>query len=203
MYDYIKGTLSHLTISKATLDTAGLGFCILIPINTHAQLLSKVGEVVALFTSFVIREDSHRLFGFLERNERDLFEKLSDVTGIGPKTALSIIGHLTAKELDLAIYQQDISTLSRVPGIGKKTAERLIVELKDKIRHLKPLLEEGSCKDSFSDPHIQDALSALIHLGYNEALAQKAIKKVLKESNKTLTLSELITYSLKAVHTKL
>lgn len=199
MYDYLKGTLKELTITKATLEVSGVGYAILIPLNTHAQLTRKMGEVILLYTTFVVREDSHRLFGFLEKVEKQLFETLSDVSGIGPKTALSIIGHLTKNELDLAIYHQDISTLSRVPGIGKKTAERLIVELKDKMKHLKPLLDEGSSSKSGAQHLMEDALLALIHLGYHETLAQKAIKKVLEETSATLTLSELITHSLKAV----
>lgn len=202
MYDYLRGTLNGLTVSKATLDVSGIGFGIFIPLNTHSQLTHKLGEIVLLHTSFVVREDSHRLFGFLEKKEKELFERLSDVSGIGPKTALSMIGHLTISELEIAIFQQDVSTLLKVPGIGKKTAERLIVELKDKKNALKILLE-NEAKDSHLTPLMEDALSALLHLGYHESVAQKALKKVFDESKKSLTLSEIITLCLRAVQNKI
>lgn len=200
MYDYFKGTLTDLSPTKAVVETSGVGYSLLIPVNVYSLLCGLLGTSITLFVSFVIREDSHRLFGFSQKKERELFEKLSDVSGIGPKTALAIIGHLTLEELDLAIFEQDVTTLSRVPGIGKKTAERLIVELKDKLKNLKPLLEKEGEDMSKQSPLMKDALAALIHLGYHQNMAQKAIKKALEESPEALKLGALITAALRLVH---
>jgi holliday junction DNA helicase RuvA len=202
MYDYIKGTLTDLSPSQAILESNGIGYSLFIPVNNFPELCGCKGKEICLFVAFVIREDSHRLFGFIHKNEREVFEKLSEVSGIGPKTALSIIGHLSLKELELALYEQDVLTLSKVPGIGKKTAERLIVDMKDKIKYFKPSspTEEGLSKEALA--LMNDAVSALTNLGYHPSAAQPAVKKALKESQKALPLSELITLSLKAMRTK-
>jgi len=202
MYDYIKGTLVELSPTKATLETQGVGYVLWIPLSCFGKLCSMQRKEVCLFTSFVVREDSHRLFGFADKLERDAFNTLSDVSGIGPKTALSIIGHLSLKELELAIHEQDAVTLCKVPGIGKKTAERLLLDLKDKLKHL----HSSSAIDQAVSPEhahlVQDALSALMNLGYNQAVARPAIKKTLEQSKKTLELSQLITLALKTIHAK-
>jgi Holliday junction DNA helicase RuvA len=198
MYDYFKGTLSHISPAKATVEVSGIGYQFFIPVSSYSHLSHLLGQAVVLYASFVVREDSHRLFGFVNPKERELFETLSDVSGIGPKTALAIIGHLSPKELDSAIYEQDVATLSKVPGIGKKTAERLIVEMKDKLKNLKPLLEDSSTPQDSSI--VSDAVSALVHLGYQQPLAQKAVKQAFKEASASLELAELITVSLKTLH---
>lgn len=199
MYDYFKGILSQLSLAKATLEVGGIGYQFFIPVSSYSDLSSKLGQTVVLYTCFVVREDSHRLFGFAKVKERELFETVSDISGIGPKTALAIIGHLTPEELDSAIYEQDVATLSKVPGIGKKTAERLIVEMKDKLKNLKPLLEDSSNLQDSSI--VSDAVSALVHLGYQQPLAQKAVRQAFKESSSSLKLGDLITVSLKTLHT--
>jgi Holliday junction DNA helicase RuvA len=134
--------------------------------------------------------------------ERDLFDSLLGVTGIGPKLALSLIGHLPVHDLHLAISIGDIPTITKVPGIGKKTAERLIIEMRDKLPDLMPTDLSDLAVQMPSDPNarkISDAMSALINLGYNQITAQKAIKKTLSEKNDTIQLAELITYALKNV----
>lgn len=203
MYDYIKGTLSYLSPSKVTIENHGIGYEFCVPLSNFTELCGQLGKEICLFVAFVVREDSHRLFGFIDKNEREVFKQLSEVSGIGPKTALSIIGHLSLKELGHALHEQDVLTLSKVPGIGKKTAERLILDMKDK---LKPF-ESGAdaVKDTLSKEQItlmSDALSALLNLGYNQSIAQPTIRKILKETKAPLQLSELITMSLKSMHSR-
>ena len=202
MYDYIKGTLTEITPNKVTVETYGVGYLLFIPLNIYSSICSSKGKEITLYTSFVVREDSHRLFGFLHKQEREVFEKLSEISGIGPKTALGIIGHLSLEELDLAIYEQDVITLSKVPGIGKKTAERLIIEMKDKLSSLKISSEEKDSLSSESSLLLKDASSALMNLGYAQAKAHEIVKKALKTAPPSIKLAELLSLSLKLIHTK-
>jgi holliday junction DNA helicase RuvA len=183
-YDYMKGKVTHLSPLFTTLEVGGIGYRVAIPVNAYTALSTANSEIL-LYISDIVREDSHRLFGFQTREERDRFEKLCDISGIGPKTALLLIGYLPFEEMHLAISSGDIKTISRTPGIGKKTAERLIIEMRDKIDSPIPA---GS-------PH-GDALSALINLGYNAKEASRALKKV---SDNETELGALITAALKVI----
>lgn len=199
MIAYVKGILIQATPISAIVECHGLGYSIFIPASTFSKL-PQIHEEVILYTSFVVRELSHTLYGFVNVQDRDLFDALMNVTGIGPKTALSVIGHLTAYELHQAISNHDITSISKVPGIGKKTAERLIIEMRDKISTIIPFDPSGFAVHSKSDPktqQISDAMSALVNLGYNQMTAQKAIKKTLQDVPDSISLSELITISLK------
>lgn len=200
MFAYIKGMLVSANPSYAVVDVNGVGYAIFIPCRALGEL-PKLGQVVHLYTTFVVRESSQALYGFLTGQERDLFELLTNVSGVGPKLGLSLIGHLTFSELQAAIAHQDLPTLCRVPGVGKKTAERLVVELKDKLPHLMPLVAANMAipvPDSQS-PIAQDAMFALMNLGYNQSTAQKAIKQSLKDLPETVDLALLITTALKNV----
>ena len=199
MIAYIKGILTQATPSFAIIEASGLGYKVFIPSSLLGKL-PQIHEQVTLHTSFVIRELSQTLYGFLTTQDRDLFEALMNVTGIGPKMALSVIGHLSGPELHQAILNHDIMTLSKVPGIGKKTAERLIIEIRDKIAALLPLDPSEFTISLKSDPQAQkisDAMSALINLGYNQMAAQKAMKKTLKDLPENSELGDLITAALK------
>lgn len=198
----MKGTLTDLSPSKATLEVHGIGYSLFIPLNVFSELCSCKGKETTFFTSFVVREDSHRLFGFLDKHGRDTFEKLSEISGIGPKTAMAIIGHLSLKELEKAVLEQDILTLSKVPGIGKKTAERLIIEMKDKLKNLKTFTDEKELLSKEQLSLINDAVSALLNLGYHQSTAHPAVKKAFKESKAMPKLAELITVSLKFIRSK-
>lgn len=182
------------------LETGGIGYLIYIPANVFGKL-PQCGEKILLHTSYVIREQSQALYGFLSLQEKDLFETLLGVSGIGPKTALSLIGHLPLHDLQRAIGSHDITALCKVPGIGKKTAERLIIELRDKLNALS--ISPGDVTvQAPSDPKaitIRDAMSALINLGYNQTTAQKAIKKTIKDKSDDIDLATLITDSLKNI----
>jgi holliday junction DNA helicase RuvA len=198
MYEYIKGTLTESTITKATIETHGLGYCLLIPFNNYAKL-PQLGTMVTLYTSFVVREDSQKLYGFLSRHERDLFESLIEVSGIGPKTGLALVGHMEVQDLQAAISQGNVQVICKIPGIGKKTAERLIIEMRDKIK-------KGMDKSLSTHPLqevekgvVVDAISALINLGYNSAQAQKAIKTAVSKTQGEPELAKLITAALRII----
>jgi holliday junction DNA helicase RuvA len=199
MYEYIQGKLVQATPNKAIVETHGIGFCLLIPFNNFAKL-PAAGESVTLFASFVVREDSQKLFGFLTCHQRDLFESLIEISGIGPKTALCLVGHMEISELRVAISQANTQRICKIPGIGKKTAERLIVEMRDKIKKtvgdsslVHPLQTDG---ESYV---VADAISALMNLGYNHAQSQKAIQTVLGKTEGEMGLAALITSALRHI----
>ncbi|MEX0961632.1 MAG: Holliday junction branch migration protein RuvA [Simkaniaceae bacterium] len=196
MYDYLNGTLQALKLDKAILDVNGVGYFLYIP-STQISKFPKIGAALKLFTAFVVREDSQRLFGFLSEKERDLFLLFSDVSGIGPKTALALIAHLSLESLEIALATKDVRLLSKVPGIGKKTAERLILELSDRMKKRKD--ERPSHFSEASSPHLKDAILALQNLGYSSAAAERAAEKADQEKEEETTLSELIKSALKKI----
>ncbi len=201
MYAYIKGTLIQSTPSAVILETGGIGYKIFIPASLFNRLPQLENETL-LHTSFVIRENSQTLYGFLTIQERDLFELLQNVTGVGPKLALSLTGHLSLADLHRAVSNHDIATLGKVPGVGKKIAERLIIEMRDKLAGLTPHDMSDYAVSVNLDPKAQkihDAMGALINLGYNQSNAQKAIKKTLGELPETADLGTLITAALKNI----
>lgn len=201
MISFVKGTLFQSTPLKVIIDVHGIGYEIAIPSHIFNQLPPLQSELF-LYTSFVIREFSQTLYGFLSEQEKDLFEVLLDISGIGPKLALSVVSHLPLRELQLAITNRDMTQLCKVPGIGKKTAERLIIELRDKLTALAPHHPSQFAIPIATNPqdqHIHDAMLALINLGYTQIAAQKAIKQSLKELPKDVHLADLITTALKHI----
>lgn len=201
MYAYLKGVLVSANASQVIVDINGIGYVLFIPHRVLEQL-PFIGQPVQFYTTFVVREFAHSLYGFINEHERDVFEVLMNITGIGPKLALSLIGHLTLPALQEAIAVQDLRTLCKVPGVGKKTAERLIVELKDKLAHLLQFDMTDYAAVKMKDPknqNLQDAILALINLGYTQSVAQKAVKQSLKELSEEADLAGLITMSLKYI----
>lgn len=192
MFEYIRGKLTVATPERATIEVGGLGYRLHIPFNCYTKL-PAIGKEVLLFVYAHIREDSHRYFGFLTEQERDLFEQLNAISGVGPKTALALIGHMELAELHLAISQKNAMRLCKIPGIGKKTAERLLIELKDRVQKI-PSLPISSV-NKVAD----DAVGALINLGYPLPRCQRAIKQVLDSQEKSLELAELITLALRQI----
>lgn len=202
MYAFIKGTLVRIAALEAIVENNGIGYHVMVPANALGRL-PQIGGEVLLYTSFVVREQSHTLYGFVKEEEKRLFESLTSVSGVGPKLALSLIGHLNLEELHEAISAKDARVIAKVPGIGKKTAERLIIELDDKLPgDLFGINPSSLAIQVESDPMkqtIHDAMSALIHLGYNQVTAQKAIKKSLEGLEESPTLSSVITEALNHV----
>ena len=132
MIGRLTGTLADKSPPRLIVDVAGVGYEVDVPMSTFYQL-PAVGERVALLTHFVVREDAQLLFGFLSANERDTFRELVKISGVGPRTALAILSGLSSADLAQAVVHQDVGRLVKVPGIGKKTAERLLLELKGKL----------------------------------------------------------------------
>lgn len=194
MLDYIRGTLSKASLQKVTIEIQGLGYLLFIPFNNYTSL-PKLGETVTFFVTTVIREDSQKSYGFLTEKQRNLFESLIDVSGIGPKTALALLGHMEIDSLEQAIAQGKTEIICKIPGVGKKTSERLIIEMRDKIKYVASY-ENAACPSA--DGVHADAISALVNLGYNFAQAQKAIKSV-SVNMKDPSLPALITAALRNI----
>lgn len=193
MYDYITGKICTSTPEGLVIEANGIGYRLFTTAVTACEAI-ELPSPVKLYVSFVIREYSQTFYGFLTKEERDLFESLLNISGIGPKIALSMIGHAAPQELASAVQRKDISALCKIPGIGKKTAERLLVELKDHMAsfHLSAAAPQNS-------QTTRDAVSALLNLGYNQFSAQKAVKKAIERNGEIEDLPYLISLSLKEI----
>jgi holliday junction DNA helicase RuvA len=195
MFEFIRGLVTCLTPSKAVVDVGGVGYKVFISLKTFQSLSTKQGSIL-FFISFVVKEDSHSLFGFLSEEDRNFFEKLISISGIGPKMAMGILGHIERHHLQTAIEQKNTTLLNKIPGIGKKTAERIIIELKDKL----PLTTKQEPSLSCQMTNLSsDAVCALINLGYTMIDAQKAVTKVITASPKELSLHELLAKTLQSI----
>ena len=188
MIGRISGILLDKTPPLALIDCNGVGYECEVPMSTF-YLLPQLGDKVTLLTHFVVREDAQLLFGFGTNQERLMFRQLLKVNGIGAKSALAILSGLSIDELIQAVSLQEAGLLTRVPGIGKKTAERLLLELKDKFTLDSALSMKGSGITSIS----QDVLNALIALGYNERESLNAVKSL----DVNLTVNDGIKQALK------
>lgn len=185
--------------NQALVDVNGVGYEVELPMSSFAQLPQE-GEKVQLTIHHVVREDASLLYGFSSPKEREAFRLLIKVSGIGPKSAILILSGLSAEELYRVINRDDLASLTKVPGVGKKTAERLIIELRDKVKNLAPaagfddLL--GGSEPIMTDPQVitDDAIEALVSLGYNQTEAKKRVMKVAKPG---LTLEMIIPLALK------
>lgn len=170
MIGFLKGKVEYISMDYCLLDVAGVGYRVFVSANTRAQL--KTGQDTKLYTHLSVREDAMLLYGFLTQEEYDLFQLLITVSGIGPKVAMGIIGAITPAALSQAVQNKNIKTLTALPGIGKKSAERLILELKDKL-HFGGEGEMPETEDSLAGPAIGDdvfseASAALLSLGYSQ-----------------------------------
>jgi Holliday junction DNA helicase RuvA len=170
MIAHLRGRLLFKTPQTAVVEAGGVGYEITISIPTFTALPAE-GEEVALLVYTHVREDALALFGFTTPTEKRLFEKLLSISGIGPKLAVTVLSGLPPERLIAAIHGQDHAMLTRIPGVGKKTAERIVLELKDKLKDLASAAVAGSVT-----PVSEDVLSALVNLGYQRAVAQKGIE---------------------------
>ncbi|NGX58748.1 MAG: Holliday junction ATP-dependent DNA helicase RuvA [Chlamydiae bacterium] len=201
MYAYIQGKLVHSDPSFVLIDVNGVGYSIRISVGCFSNL-PQIGGQLQLYTSFIVRENSQTLYGFISPKERDVFEVLMNVSGIGPKLALSLVGHMTLTDLQSAVSRSDFRVISRVPGIGKKTAERLVVEMRDKLPNMFSKTPSDYAISVPSDPRsqtAQDIAGALVNLGYKQVKAQQAAQKTLEDFSETEDLSILIRESLKLI----
>ena len=200
MISYIRGELISIEEEKVILDVNGVGFGIFMPAQSM-NLLPSIGEEVKLHTYMNVREDAMQLFGFLTKDDLKVFKLVIGVRGIGPKGGLSILSHLSPDELRFAVMSHDAKAISGAPGIGKKTAEKLIIELKDKL-NMDDVLERISDTSDTTVIHgsnqIQtEAVQALVALGYGNAEALRAVKKV--EAQEDATVEEILKQALKYI----
>ncbi len=182
-------------------ESGGIGWNVHVPL-TVLERLPRVGEEVKLYTSFLVREDAMTLYGFLSRQDLQMFRQLLGVTGIGPKAALGILSAMRPDDLRMAIISEDVKMISRAPGIGPKTAKRMILDLKDKIR-MEDILPSGSLQEaavlsdasSGMDGAGREAIEALTALGYSMSEATKAVRQV--EITEGMTVEAVLKASLK------
>jgi Holliday junction DNA helicase RuvA len=195
MIAFLKGKLVHKDPAHVVIDVNGVGYHVNISLQTFSAV--KDQENILLYTHLSIREDAHVLFGFSSEAEKKLFQQLVSVSGVGPSTAIVMLSYMSSNEIKSAIIQEDAASLQAIKGIGGKTAQRVIIELKDKLK-----------KESWDDtqqtvsvgPHNtlrREALSALLTLGLPKATAEKSVDTVLKKSGNTVTLEDLVKQALK------
>ena len=198
MIAYLKGRLVYKEPTYVIIDINGIGYQVKISLNTYSKI--KDEEQVMLLTFLSIKEDAHTLYGFKEEIEKKLFLDLISVSGVGANTGLMILSYMNSEELEQAIVSEDHVSIQRVKGIGSKTAQRIVLELKDKIK-----------KDSYLDPSKSgtgfisnnnkiklEALQALMTLGFTKSAAEKNIESIIKKSGPEISLEDLIKASLKS-----
>lgn len=191
MIDYIKGEIAELNPTNTTLEAYGIGYDILISLNTYTALGGKTSA--KLFIHESIREDAHQLFGFFDKHERELFRYLTSVSGVGPSTARMILSSLAPVELEQAIVSGNVDLLKTVKGIGLKTAQRIVIDLKDKIK----LSENAELTLPLINNQVsEEAIAALVMLGFPKTASQKVVSKIQK-SEPNSTIEQIIKIALK------
>jgi Holliday junction DNA helicase RuvA len=195
MIAFLKGKLVHRDPTYVIVDVQGVGYQLQISLQTFSEI--KEQENVMLHTHLNIREDAHVLFGFSSPAEKKLFQQLISVNGVGPSTAIVMLSYMNSSELKSAIVREDAASLQSIKGIGGKTALRVIIELRDKLKketwdETQPAISLGS-----HNTMRNEALSALLTLGLPKAAAEKSVDTVLKKSGNTITLEDLVKQALK------
>ena len=194
MYAYLQGRFTFKSPALVHLELSGIGFEVNISLNTYSQIHQL--EAGKLYTYLQVKEDAHVLYGFFEKQEKDIFVLLIGVSGIGAATARMMLSSLKAEEVTKAIVQGNIKLLESVKGIGKKTAERLVLELKDKLgKHSPGASFSGPAGNSLE----QDALNALVALGISRSQAEQSIQKIILAEPSVSLLEDLIKKALKAI----
>jgi len=196
MFAYIEGSLVVREPAFVVIDVGGIGYELKITLNTYSAL--KILSRVKLFVYSHIKEDSHTLYGFIDQAEKNLFMALISISGVGPATGIMILSSLSPGEIQGAILNENVSVIQSVKGVGAKTAQRIILELKDKLVRENLVAKSGQ-KSLISHNSLQEeALSALVTLGINKNVAEKAIYNNLKNADKDITVEELIKRVLKS-----
>ncbi len=193
MIDYIKGKIVELTPAFIVIENAGIGYHVSISLSTYARLEGKSDNIILIHE--VIREDSHQLFGFADKSERDLFRHLISVSGVGPGTARVMLSSLNPDEIEKAILGSEVNVLKAIKGIGIKTAQRIIVDLKDKLGKQSGTGEIFLFTDNTKK---EEALSALVMLGFGKSAVIKVLDKIIREE-KNLTVENIIKKALKSL----
>jgi Holliday junction DNA helicase RuvA len=178
MIAHLRGEILRKSPQEVVVDVAGVGYRVLIPVSTFYRLGAE-GESVRLLVHTHVREDTLALFGFASRGEQALFERLIEVAGVGPRLAVNILSGIEAGELADALRASDVARLTRIPGVGKKTAERLVLELKDKMPKLAATAEAGEAAPAGGVK--EDLASTLVNLGYSRAEAEKGAERAVRD----------------------
>ena len=199
MISYIKGILEDMSPGMVVVDNHGIGYQMMVPMR--GESFPKIGQEIKSYTHMHVREDDVSLFGFLSKEEKEAFELLIGVNGIGPKVGLSVLSTLSVYELKMAVISEDVKTISKTPGLGPKGAKKLILELKDKLS-FEELEEDGVGAEIFdtsadSSDSVMITIEGLVSLGYSKSEAAIAVNKV--EDAKDLTPEELLKKALKNI----
>lgn len=193
MYEYLKGEIIELNPTYLVLENSGIGYFIHISVNTYSKLAEQ--KTCLVYIHQAIREDAHVFFGFADKKEREIFLQLISVSGIGANTARMMLSSLSPEEVKSAILQNNIALLKSIKGIGLKTAERIIVDLRDKVGKI---TDESEIVVTINNTIKDEALSALVMLGFPKAKIDKLLSDILKD-NKNMTVEELVKESLKRI----
>ena len=199
MISYIKGILEDMSPGMVVVDNHGIGYQMMVPMR--GESFPKIGQEIKIYTHMHVREDDVSLFGFLSKEEKEAFELLIGVNGIGPKVGLSVLSTLSVYELKMAVISEDVKTISKTPGLGPKGAKKLILELKDKLS-FEELEEDGVGAEIFdtsadSSDSVMITIEGLVSLGYSKSEAAIAVNKV--EDAKDLTPEDLLKKALKNI----
>jgi len=200
MIALISGKIASKSISNVIIDVQGVGYRVFIPLTTFYEL-PETGEMITLHVHTNVKEDAINLFGFYTTQERDLFQMMISVSGIGPKMSMNILSGIPAQELLVAISDGNVNKLTRIPGVGKKMAERLVLELKEKVIK-KMMLEElpqASAQNRLDDMIAEDVVSALVNLGYKSNVAKDALDKAIRSSDGEMVMDQLLKKTLKII----
>jgi Holliday junction DNA helicase RuvA len=200
MIALISGKIVYKGISHVIVDVQGVGYRVFIPLTTFYEL-PEAGEPVTLHIHTNVKQDAINLFGFYTIQERDLFQLMISVSGIGPKMSMNILSGISAQELLGAISGGNVGKLIRIPGVGKKMAERLVLELKEKVVK-KMMMEESpevNLQNRMDDMIAEDVLSALVNLGYKNNVAKDALDKALRSSEGEMVMDQLLKKTLKII----
>ncbi|QQS34140.1 MAG: Holliday junction branch migration protein RuvA [Acidobacteriota bacterium] len=180
MIAYLRGNLLEKSANSVIIETGGVGYEVWIPLSTFYEI-GEVGTEAELRIHTHVREDALQLFGFRTENEKAIFLLLTSVQGIGPRSAIAMLSGMNADEFAAAVRANDLARLTAIPGIGRKTAERLVIELRDKLSNIGTAAAASSSGGTASASDFDDALSALVNLGYQRAAAEKALDKAAAE----------------------
>ena len=197
MIAYLRGKLVHKEAGVVILDVNGVGYEVRISLHTYTSLKNE--ENCTLLTHFHVKEDSHTLYGFSHPTEKKLFLELVSVSGVGPGTALVILSSLSVEELQHAIVSEDVKLIQSVKGIGLKTAQRIILELRDKILKMGLLSDVpvSATEKNSSSVKIEEAIGALVTLGIAKIAAEKSVQTIIKRSGSDITVEDIIKQGLK------
>jgi holliday junction DNA helicase RuvA len=195
MISHLKGTLSYKSPVYVVVDVGGVGYQVFVSLTTYYALPESEANVFLKIHTHV-REDAFKLFGFLTEEEQKIFEKLISISKVGPKLALSILSGMQPVDFMTAIMENDIGRISTIPGVGKKTAERLTLELKDKLKDITVEFSLGGAAPMPAGGVVEDAVSALVNLGYKKPQAEKTIKSIWEKNGQSVALEDLIKESL-------